>query len=78
MPRGEVKFPAKGIDKNWGNSEQPPITSPDLMNVRPVDTAENRVRGGQRPGLKRWAKGIRVGTVPNPVVAMCTVDSQGA
>jgi hypothetical protein len=36
MPRVEVKFPLKGINKNWANSEQPPITSPDMNNVRPL------------------------------------------
>jgi hypothetical protein len=77
MPRVELKFPLKGIDKGWSNSEQPPVTSPDLDNVRAIDVRSNRIRGGQRPGLKRWAKGIKIGTNFNPIVAMCTVDSQG-
>jgi hypothetical protein len=51
MGRGELKFPVKGVNKNWGNSEQPPVTSPDINNVRPYGVAENRLRGGQRPGL---------------------------
>lgn len=77
MRRAELKFPIKGIDRGWANSDQPPITSPDLNNVRAVDTQLSRIRGGQRPGLKRWAKGTQVGTVRNPIVAMITIDSQG-
>lgn len=47
----KITFPLKGIDKNWSNSDQPPLTSPELLNVRPIDVSEERARGGQRPGL---------------------------
>ena len=75
MARVEVKFPLKGIDKNWANSEQPPITSPDMNNVRPTDVAETRMRGGQRPGLEKWGGGTQIGTTFTPVVAMCIVHT---
>jgi len=49
----KLPFPLKGINKNFAESEQPYQTSPDLLNVRPSDVTENRIRGGQRPGLKK-------------------------
>ena len=48
----ELLFPLKGLNKNWANANQPPLTSPDLLNVRPQDVSEKRSRGGQRPGLE--------------------------
>jgi hypothetical protein len=75
MPRAELKFPVKGINKNWANSEQPPVTSPDMNNVRPYGTAEARLRGGQRPGLdKRYSERIG-GSAAGPVFFMCQVTS---
>ncbi len=47
----EFPFPRLGLNKNWAKSKQPQETSPDLQNVRPYDVQDNRVRGGQRPGL---------------------------
>lgn len=69
----EIKFPLKGIDKNWANSEQPPITSPDMNNVRPKDVSEARLRGGQRPGLDKWGDGDRIASSQEPVVIILTV-----
>ena len=75
MPRVELRFPIKGVNKNWSNSEQPPITSPDMNNVRPIDTSESRMRGGQRPGLEKWGDGTLIGALYFPVVAMCVVHT---
>ena len=60
MPFLDFYFPIKGKDANWSVINQPPITSSDLENVRPYDVYENRARGGQRPGLKKWADGDRI------------------
>lgn len=46
-------FPFKGLDKGRATGQQPEGTSPDLSNVRPYDTLDNRARGGQRPGLDK-------------------------
>lgn len=51
----ELRFPFKGYHKGAAASTQPPNTSPDLQNVRPFDTLDNRGRGGQRPGLDKWS-----------------------
>ncbi|KKN77437.1 hypothetical protein LCGC14_0359960 [marine sediment metagenome] len=65
-------FPLQGIDKGRATPEQPIATSPDLNNVRPYDTLDNRARGGQRPGLdKLYAQ--QIGGTEAPIVAMCSV-----
>jgi hypothetical protein len=48
-----IPFPLKGINKNYAESDQPNLTSPAMQNVRPFDVMKTRVRGGQRPGLKK-------------------------
>lgn len=73
MPRAELKFPVKGINKNWANSEQPPVTSPDMNNVRPYGTAEVRLRGGQRPGLNNTLYPSRIADANDPVVEILSV-----
>jgi hypothetical protein len=74
MPRVELKFPLKGINKNWANSEQPPITSPDMNNVRPYGTEESRLRGGQRPGQAKMFS-QQIGGASSPVVCIVQVTS---
>ena len=49
--RLNVQFPLGGLDRRGAYRQQPPFTSPNLMNVRPVSTIEGRERGGSRPGL---------------------------
>lgn len=46
-----------------------------MSNMRPRDTLDNRMRGGQRPGLDKWGAGTQVGAAEQPVVAMCVVSS---
>lgn len=70
MPGTEIQFPLKGIDKNWANSNQPPTTSPSMLNVRPKDVSEERTRGGQRPGLDKWGAGTLIGAAEQPVVML--------
>ena len=66
-----LPFPLQGINKNYAESTQPPLTSPAMLNVRPCDVMENRTRGGQRPGLKRQFP-ICIGN-DKPVVAIAYV-----
>ena len=71
-----LKFPFEGIDKGGVVAEQPANTSPYMLNVRPYDVLNNRMRGGQRPGMdKMYAQQIGGGTYP--IVAMCTVTIVG-
>ncbi len=46
-----IQFPLGGLDKQAAYRQQKPYTSPDLLNVRPLDTICGRERGGSRPGL---------------------------
>lgn len=68
----ELLFPLKGKHKGLPVSKQPPDTSPDLNNVRPYDVLDERARGGQRPGLDKLYS-ERIGYLPFPIVAMCSV-----
>lgn len=71
----KLRFPLQGIDKGRATSEQPENTAPNMSNVRPYDTLDNRARGGQRPGLDKWGAGTQIGAAEQPVVAMCVVSS---
>ena len=55
MPRKTLalKFPAAGLSKKLSLQSQPPYTTGDSLNVRPVDSVTQRVRGGSRPGLAK-------------------------
>ena len=72
-----ILFPIKGIHRGGVTSLLPPLTSTDMNNVRPYDTLDNRARGGQRPGLKKWGDGDLIGGAEQPIVAMCIVTSVG-
>jgi hypothetical protein len=67
-----IYFPVRGIFKGTVTDKQPGNTSPSMNNVRPDDTADGRLRGGQRPGLVKWDE-TRVGDIEQPVVAICSV-----
>ena len=68
----EIKFPLSGINKGQAAVDQPQDTSPDMNNVRPYDTLDNRVRGGQRPGLgKLYSQ--QISNAKMPIVAICSV-----
>jgi hypothetical protein len=69
-----LKFPVRGINKSRLPDEQPEATSPDMNNVRAFDIADDRIRGGQRPGMaKRYAELVSQVSVGAPIVAMCEV-----
>lgn len=62
----KMSFPLAGVDLTMGYVKQPnrPMingdyasTTPDAMNVRAFDPVSGRARGGQRPGLSRYAVG---------------------
>ena len=47
----DLPFPVKGIQEVGPHSKQPPQSTHDAKNVMPLDTAEDRLRGGRRPGI---------------------------
>lgn len=71
-----LKFPIRGINKSRVPDEQPEATSPGMNNVRLFDVLDERIRGGQRPGMKkRYIQRVtNAGTGAGPVVAMCEVS----
>ena len=71
----KLRFPYQGIDKGRVLCEQPEMTSPNMNNIRPFDVLDNRMRGGQRPGLDKWGAGTQIGAAEQPVVAICIVSS---
>jgi hypothetical protein len=49
LKRLPFPFPARGLSEAWGASAQPELTTPDALNVLPLDSG-GRVRGASRPG----------------------------
>lgn len=68
-----LNFPFKGLHSGLPAEDQPLATSPKLMNVRPTDVDEDRVRGGQRPGLVK-AYTTQIGGA-HPVVALAQITT---
>ena len=50
-PLVELRFPARGLNRQAGFDQQEPATTPYCVNVRPFDVLTTRQRGGARPGL---------------------------
>lgn len=71
----KVYFPIRGVNTGMVTDKQPPMTAPAMQNVRPFDTQDGRARGGQRPALRKWGAGVRIGAVEQPVVSICSVAS---
>ncbi|KKN54242.1 hypothetical protein LCGC14_0594240 [marine sediment metagenome] len=76
MANFRLTFPVKGINKSRVPEDQPEMTSPDMNNVRAFDVLDERIRGGQRPGMKKryseWVTNVASGT--GPIVGMCEVS----
>lgn len=64
-------FPLKGYSRVLSYQDQPNITTPICMNVRMVDVAEERARGGQRPGLDKAYSTQIAGSYP--VILMTSI-----
>lgn len=67
-----IVFPFNGLHKGVLPGNQPENTSPKLQNVRPYYLG--RLRGGQRPGLKKWGAGTQIGGAEQPVVVLTSVS----
>ena len=68
----ELYFPINGLHKGIRPGAQPEGTSPDLNNVRPYDVLDNRLRGGQRPGLSKLYS-EQIGGETGPIVAISSI-----
>lgn len=68
-----INLPLKGINKGVAVCYVPTEYSSDMMNVRPIDVLDKRLRLGKRPGLKKWGAGTQIGSSAQPVVDICSV-----
>lgn len=68
----ELFFPFKGLSQVLSYSQQPPLTSSYLLNVRVKGPEEERSRGGQRAGLTKWSSTQLGGNYPVIVLAQIT------
>lgn len=66
-----MNFPILGLHEGLAVEKQPPTTSPLLQNVRPFDVEDERIRGGQRPGVIK-AYETQVGGA-RPVILMTSI-----
>ena len=67
----QLQFPFEGLFTASAAENQSPLTTPACQNVRPVDSQDGRLRGGQRPGLsKAYAEQIGNGSTGTPVILM--------
>jgi hypothetical protein len=69
----ELFFPIQGLNEGLPAEKQPPATSPVLLNVRSFDVEEERIRGGQRPGLVK-AYATQVGD-NRPVIVLIQIST---
>jgi len=70
-----IQFPFGGLNRRYGYQSQPPYTTPDCLNVRPIDSLEGRQRGGMRPGMKKTFDQL-IGS-GNPIRMLANVTSTG-
>jgi hypothetical protein len=68
-----LDFPLQGLHQGLPAVDQPLQTSPMISNCRPTDVAEDRIRGGQRPGMVK-AYSTQVGG-DHPIIAMVSLET---
>lgn len=72
----EISLPLQGKSAGLAACKENAITSGYLLNVRPRDTLEGRIRLGKRPGLKK-AYSQQIGGDAFPIVwigSITTID----
>lgn len=69
-------FPVRGLHEGIGYDIQPPGTTADALNVSGYDCILNRLRGGSRPGVSKYASTQINGSHPvQPLLKMSTAVS---
>ncbi|KKM26089.1 hypothetical protein LCGC14_1588450 [marine sediment metagenome] len=71
----EIPAPIKGQIKSAPLDKMPPLTSPDMNNMRPIDVLEKRLRLSQRPGQDQLYTQRIGGNVNKAVLAICSVTT---
>jgi hypothetical protein len=77
-----LRFPTGGLDRRFAFQDQDPYTTPDCMNVWPLDVTSGRQRGGVRPGTTyvgtasndpyHWVTGVYVSSGAKEALFVCT------
>jgi hypothetical protein len=67
-----IPIPIKGYSEGFPVDASPPATGGYMLNVRPQDVLEGRIRLGQRPGQDKWST-TQIGAATQPIVAMVSV-----
>lgn len=68
----DIRFPIKGKHVGFPTDKQPPLTSPELNNVRPFHNG--RLSGGQRGGMKKLYS-QQIGGAAAPIVWMGSITT---
>lgn len=74
MARVEIALPLKGYSEGLQPHQQEPGTCQYCQNIRPRDVLDNRLRLGQRPGLKK-AYSQQIGGVAAPITILLSVTT---
>lgn len=75
MARQRVQWPFKGRVDSRARGDQPELTTAEAENVRNFSNDEQRMQGGQRPGLKKWTSAQISGSDPVRHIAAFNYDS---
>ena len=75
MARQRIQWPFKGRTDNNARGDQPELTTSEAENVRNFSNDEQRMQGGQRPGLKKWTSAQIAGSDPVRHIAAFNYDS---
>jgi hypothetical protein len=67
-----IPNPINGVYTKSASLDTPPAYTQYANNVRPVDTQNNQIRIGQRPGLAK-VNTNQLGSTGQPIVAICVV-----
>jgi len=68
----EINLPLGGQSEGFQPDKQPVATTGYCQNIRPRDVLENKLRIGQRPGLKK-AYNQQIGGAAKPIVQILSI-----
>lgn len=74
MPIQEIPLPLGGFSEGFQADKQEVTSSAYMNNCRPRDVLDNKIRIGQRPGLKK-AYSQQIGESAANVVALLSVTT---
>ena len=74
MALEEVAIPIRGINYSTPEDKATGEYSQYMLNVRPFDTLENKIRLGQRPSMSKMFT-QQIGGVAAPLVCLITITT---